>query len=765
MVFSMKWARRPRAHPFVRRMRCGYTPVKLIVRAMLYAREHMYAVTALGASLVVLTANAALFATGASIFASASASAAEAEEVRPALRVAGPLSPRNASYRLRARLDEVNHRIIGEGTLTWRNIERQPADRLVFHLYQNAFKNLTSTFVFEAGPQLRGEIMPQNGYGAIDMSKLTLNGRDLLADATLDDTLLIVTLPEPIATEATVELQMAWTVQLPRVFARSGWVDDFYAGTQWFPKIGVFDCADDATKACHWRAHQYHGFTEFFSDYGVYDVEIDAPRTSVIGATGVLTAQQDRGERRVHRYHAEDVHDFAFFADSQFVEVSERIFDEYGSVIVRLLTRPQHQPYTSRHLSAVRAAFFAAERNLGVYPYSSITVVIPPSEGLGAGGMEYPTLFTSMPLPFPSGVHFMENITAHEFVHQYFYGLLGSDEVEEAWLDEGITESFTATVMDELYGERCSAFDLLGLCISSIDEEWLGYRTTTRYMPIASRSFTILQGFYGPIVYSHTAVALHTLQRYLGKERFMAGLRRYFERFRFRHPRQADFVAAMSEGAGEDLTWFLQQALDSTRVADYQIYSLESKAHELGAGLWDCTSRPLAPTVENKARLRPHEDTADPMDPSWLRDRQALIAESQERACSDKGRPRPAGRHELGSEQTSTALYDSTIVVQRRGDFYFPVDILATFADGSTERTKWTLTEQQAGSEVRFKILRYPRRASPLVRADVDPEQTLLLDENRINNSRYIEPRRQPIARLYFSWVGALATLFDLLGA
>lgn len=679
---------------------------------------------------------------------------------------------------MRVRLDETTHRLTGEATLTWRNLEKQPAGELVFHVYQNAFKNYASTYIFEAGAQLRGDNMPEHGFGAIDVSEIKISGKNLRDKASIDDTLLTVPLEAPVGPSATVEVELKWSVQLPRVFARSGWADSFHAGTQWFPKIGVFDC--EAT--CRWRAAQYHGVTEFFADYGTYDVVLDVPAATVVGATGVLVSEKEQPDthRKLLTYHAEDVHDFAFFADPRFVEVKDRIDDQWGSVEVRLLTRHGQEPYTPRHLAAVRTALLMAEERLGLYPYSAITIVVPPGEGRGASGMEYPTLFASIALPFPSGIHALEDTTVHEFMHQYFYGIVGSDEVEEAWLDEGLTQTFTGMVMERMFGERCSELDLPWLCFSTRDFDWLAYRSSTRQLPISTRSYDLPVNLYGNVTYSHTAIMMRTLERYLGPDRMQSALRRYAERFRFRHPHRSDLVAAFSEGAGEDLSWFFNQAIDTTRVADYLVLDIENKPHELAAGLWDCPisgtppAAPSQPAVVTGALAVLSPAQAD------RRAQQELIRESQQAAClekaqdkKDKDKDKPdaslsPGRREFWppeSPSPKSSLYDSEVIVQRRGDFFFPVDILVVFADGSREETTWTLAEQQAAPETRIKILRYRRHKSAVARAEVDPHERLLLDERRLNNGRNADPVRKPVLRIVSTLLGLAHTLLDLLGA
>lgn len=689
----------------------------------------------------------------------ATAGATPAAAPSPALRVPGPLSARNASYKLRASLDATTHKVTGHGTLVWRNLENQPVDHLVFHLYQNAFKNFASQFIRDSGPQLRGATMPAKGWGYIDITGVRIGGADLLGKSTVVDTLMTVPLPTPLGSSAAVEVELDWTVQLPKVFARSGWVDEYHAVTQWFPKIGVWDCGGEGNR-CRWRAHQYHGFTEFFADYGVYDVELEVPADTLIGATGVRTSERIEGNRRIEHYHAEDVADFAWFADRQFIAVDRHVADEFGGIDVRLLTRRGQEPSIPRHFAAVSASLLEGERRFGIYPYRNATVIIPPPDGNGSGGMEYPTILTSFSFPAPEGVRILEVATAHEFGHQFLYHLVGTDEVEEAWLDEGLNETFTSWVMERLYPRGCTILDLPYVCLNDLDNDWLVYRGTTRRAPLATRSFELPRGSYGQISYNHTAVILRTLERYLGAERMQAGMRTYTDRYRFRHPRRSDFTAAMNEGADEDLSWFWDQALATSRVADYEVLHVSSDSHQLAAGYWDCPPRPLPAAIELPS-------TDDDQERAEL---QRLWQEASERACLGK----PPGRYELPVEEDkpkkgtpaakeAKELYDTEITVYRRGDFLFPVEIKVQFTDGSIETEKWTLAEQRAEPERRFKILRYLRRPSKVYSAEVDPHHQLLLDEKRINNGLLASADKRPVRRLWLSFEGAVQTLLDLL--
>jgi hypothetical protein len=669
------------------------------------------------------------------------------------LRLPGPLSPRNASYQISARLDPDRHTVTGTATLTFRNLESQATDRLVFHLYLNAFKNHASTFIRDGDPSHRGNEMEPGSFGAIDVTSLRVGGDkdDLRGRATVDDTLMTVPLPRPLLPGAAVEVHLGFTSTLPRVFSRSGYAGPFHAVAQWFPKVAVWDCDRERPEAgCRFRAHQYHANSEFFADYGTYDVTLDVPAGTVVGATGVLTAQESRDGRLIQRWRAEDVHDFVWMTDPRFIEAADTVHDEWGEVRVRLLTYPGQEAMIPRHLQAIREGLLELERRFGPYPYGNVTAVIPPHDASGAGGMEYPTLFTSLSGVTPEGVRVLESVTVHELGHQYFYGLLASDEVEEAWIDEGLNEAFTAWGVERLYGQRCNVINLLGVCLSYADTSWAGYRRILRRAPMATPSFLFPRGTYSGVTYSQTAVTFRTLERYLGKERLEAGMRRYAERFRFRHPRRADLVSSFNEGAGEDLGWFWDQALLSTRVADYAILSARTEPHRPAAGLWDCPPPPTPPGT----------------DPA----RAAQIREAQEVACAGKapGRhlllpPKPNDDERRG-KGAGNRPHDSEIWVQRRGEFFFPITLRATFADGSTRTERWSLDEQRRDPEVRTRRFAYENYPARLVRAEVDPDGVLQLDENRLNNGLLLQPDKAPARRLSFSLQAVAQLLCELFG-
>ena len=403
---------------------------------------------------------------------------------------------RVVSYSIDVSLDPATHTLTGIEHVTWHNPSSGAVPDLWFHLYLNAFRNTKSTFLRESGRQLRGVEIPVDGWGWTDITRMTLaNGIDLLHGATPmapddgnadDKTVLRTALPQPVPPGGDVALDIAFTARLPRVFARTGYAGEYYLVGQWFPKLAVYEAAGVRGRAAGgWNCHQFHANSEFYADYGRFDVRITTPQRFVVGATGHLESTERHGGGTVtHRFVQDDVHDFGWTASPTFVDVKDsfvasrevseadyaaaarlvgRPIDEMrlSDVGIRLLMQPSHMPQAPRLLRSIRAAIKEFGLWYGRYPYPTLTIVDPPYGGLGSGGMEYPTFITggtSVLLnhwPFEN-IHLNDEVLAHEYGHQFWYGLVGSNEFEEAWLDEGFDSYSTGRLVGRLFGERRS---------------------------------------------------------------------------------------------------------------------------------------------------------------------------------------------------------------------------------------------------------------------------------------------------------------------
>ncbi len=633
------------------------------------------------------------------LLALAGALAASAVPVR-----AAPLTPPIASYEISCRLDAEKKLIEGTELLTWTNTTSRPAATLQFHLYLNAFLNTRSTFRRDAGCIARGGApIPEGSWGSVEILRMTFaDGTDLRpalaylspADGNPDDrTVAEITLPRPVAPGETARLSLDFRSRLPRVYRRTGWKGDFFMVAQWFPKIGVL-------QESGWNCHQFHANSEFFSDFGDYDVSIDVPARyrGKVGATGKRVEERTgTGDRVLYRFRQESVHDFAWTADPDYVVVKD-FFREagLGDVEILLFVQPEHASQAARHFRAVKAGLSQMGRVLGAYPYQTLTVVDPPWGASGAGGMEYPTLITcGTSLIAPASVHKPEEVTVHEFGHQFFYGLLASNEFEEPYLDEGFNQYMTSRVLRATYGPTHPVVNVFGYRIPlGIDQNY-PVDVNRRYFEVATQDVHAQPSWkfrdvknYGSDTYSHTALALSTLENLLGLSAMDRALRLYADRWRFRHPTLADFIACVNQVSGRDWTWFFDRTFHSSGDVDYAV----EKA----------TSLPAKP-------------------PKGLFERDGKLSEG----------PPP--------ELARVKGYDSEALVTRRGETALPVEVLLRFDGGKTYRSAWD-------GEARWK--RFRIRGGPrLLEAIVDPDEKLLLDEDRTNNGKRVVPDPRAAAR------------------
>ena len=608
---------------------------------------------------------------------------------------AQPFPPPVASYQITCRLDAEKKRIEGTEVIAWKNTTSRPAATLQLHLYLNAFRNTLSTFWRESGGEHRDGSLPDS-WGSIEIARMTgPDGADLLSAMRFiapddgnphDRTVAEVVLPRPVQPGETISVAMDFVSVLPRVSVRTGYKDDFFMVVQWFPKVGVFEEKG-------WNCHQFHAASEFFSDFGNYDVSIDLPARykGKVGATGQRVDERETSADRVlDRFRQQGVHDFAWTADPSYLVLVDAFREAgLGDVQLFLYLQPEHASQAERYFRAAKAALSGYGRVLGTYPYATLSIVDPPWGANGAGGMEYPTLITGgTAWSAPKSIQRPEGVTVHETGHQFFYGLLASNEFEEAWLDEGFNTYMTDRVMNAAYGSNRVDLQVFGLHFPLGIDIHFPLDTNRRYFEVADWDVLASESWkfrsrrsYSSHIYSKTALTMATLERLLGTPAMDRALRLYAERWRFRHPTTKDFVAAVNESTGADWNWFFDRTFFSSGIVDYAVAQAESKPAVPPRGLFDGDGKLSAAPPPNLAKARG---------------------------------------------------YDSVVTVVRRGDVAMPVDVLLRFEGGRVHRSRWD-------GEARWKKFRVssgPR----LLDATVDPDEKILLDADRTNNGARTEP-------------------------
>jgi len=553
-------------------------------------------------------------------------------------QVSHALSTRVVAYQIEARLDAVKKTIDATEILTYHNLTGRPLDTFPFHLYLNAFQP-TSTFMREVRLYGTRGADPESGwdkehYGAIEVKSFEVVGQGDFTnrlefiqpdDHNPDDrTVVQVKLAKPVAPGADIVFKIAFHDQLPEVLERTGYKRNFFMVAQWFPKVGVW--WHDA-----WNCHQFHALTEFFADFGTFDVKATVPENYLVGSTGdLISTVSNRDHTKTVTWRAEDIHDFAWTASPDYKLIEDAWTGSAATVHIHLLLSPGHESSIRHYLQVIKGALDRFDKWYGPYPYDRITLVDPPQGASDAGGMEYPTLITcGTGWWVPEGVRLPELVTEHEFGHQYWYGMVATNEFEEAWMDEGINSYTEAKVMESLYGRGTSAFDLWGMSASDADALRLEYLALPDTDPLHRFAWQFMNSnAYAAVSYGKTATLLLTLEGIIGEDTMRRAMHTYFVRYRFTHPTGADFIKTIEEVSGRDLDWYFQQAVYGTNVLDYEVLAIRS----------------------------------DPLD--WFR----------------QPTPKP---------KKGVTLYRDTVLVHRKADFIMPVDVQIMFDNGDQTIEKW----------------------------------------------------------------------------
>ncbi|OAB43602.1 M1 family metallopeptidase [Paenibacillus glacialis] len=480
------------------------------------------------------------------------------------------LSKRVVEYHLDVSLDPDEKVLKGTETLTWTHPGKNTVTELYFHLYPNAFSSTDTTFMKESGGRLRNDVMPTDGFGSMTLTELeTADGLSLMHriqyvqpdDGNSKDTSLVkVRLPRPVKGGESITLNMKFEVKLPQIFARMGTAGNFVMAGQWFPKISVYEPAGLRGRTTEgWNLHQYHGNSEFYADFGIYNVRIHVPENYIVAATGfpIKSAQFLKGQK-IYQFYADDVHDFAWSASPDFI-VAEKPFSsqEVPGVRIKLYLDPAHKDMKERYFYAAEVALKYFSKWYGPYPYSTLSIVVPPEAGNGAGGMEYPTLVTAFGAKNDSPGYELERTVIHEIGHQYFYGMIASNEFEEAWLDEG----FTSYAEDKLMEQEFGIIPNLPIQAAIISPATL----TQEAWKYGS------QDHYAQNVYYRGKLVLKGIERQVGNQMMNKIMAAYTKKYRFNHPTTRDFQQVVEQVTHTSWKTYFNQYVYGKQMTDFAI--------------------------------------------------------------------------------------------------------------------------------------------------------------------------------------------------
>jgi uncharacterized protein YjaZ len=478
-------------------------------------------------------------------------------------------------YKIDVQLNDRNNTLNGNLELVYKNNSGDTLHYIWFHLWPNAYKDFSTPWArqlrkeFSAGP-----VRTEKGY--IENLDFKVDGsRVRIAYAPESFEMVQLLLSEPLLPGKSVRISTPFVTRLPKYTSRSGYSRNQFFICQWYPKPAVYDRKG-------WHPMPYLEQGEFYSEFGNFEVNITLPAQYVVGASGIMTNNEElemyreigrnnnsykkyvfyknKNEQKLKtlNFKADSVHDFAWFANKHFViRYDTLMLSSKKSIDVFSFSRSFVNSSWNNSTKFIKDAVIKYSSWIGEYPYPVVAAVEGP-ENNSSGGMEYPmiTLITSP----HSDTQSLDALIAHEVGHNWFYGIVGSNERNNPWMDEGINTFFAFRYEAEKYRSNSSIWDGMQADYKHLStDEFLNrmYRSISSYFyntPISTESTGFAnKGDYGFVVYTKTAQWMHMLQQAMGKEKFDAGIKHYYNTWKFRHPYPEDFKQAMEEASDLNL--------------------------------------------------------------------------------------------------------------------------------------------------------------------------------------------------------------------
>jgi hypothetical protein len=509
-------------------------------------------------------------------------------------------------YSIDVKLDDQRHMLLASETIEYTNNSPQTLIEIWFHLWPNAYKNNETEFARQelASGKTGFYFAKDEDRGFIDSLDFKVDGQSvkLEYDAKHIDIAKII-LNAPLKPGAKINISTPFRVKMPSSdFSRLGHTGQQYQLCQWYPKPAVYDRKG-------WHPMPYVNQGEFFSEYGSFEVRITVPQNYVVAASGVMDSNTEEEQQiaenisstdawyaagmpqnkdslvssqrtKTLTYRLDNVHDFAWFTDKAYkIRKSSVQLERSGRTIETwVYFTPQNGKEWKNAVQYVNDAVKYYSRWAGDYPYPVCKAL---DGALSAGGgMEYPTITIISPT---RDTMLLDEVIAHEVGHNWFYGILGSNERDHAWMDEGTNSYYEKRYMRTKYPNNTP----LDAMITPNLTEKLGiknfnpyYLQTVTYMlsarnaidqPLCLHASDYIGLNYGAMVYEKSAVIYNYLAAYLGQETFDAMMLAYFEKWKFKHPYPEDLKLHAESFTGKNLSWFFDELINTRKRIDYSI--------------------------------------------------------------------------------------------------------------------------------------------------------------------------------------------------
>lgn len=518
------------------------------------------------------------------------------------------------AYEINVSLDDSLHTLTANEKIEYTNNSSDVLEFLWFHIWPNAYKNNETAYAKQefVNGSTRFYFADEDQRGYIDGLDFKVNGNTIDWETHPEWIDVIkLNLNEPIKPGETITIETPFFVKLPEVFSRLGHTGKHYEITQWYPKPAVYD--NDG-----WHPMPYLDQGEFYSEFGTFDVKITLPKNYRVMATGDLINGEDEyawldslavegdelhslndkefgkaiknleklerissEEIKTLHFHQENVHDFAWFADPKWiVRKGELRFEESDrSVTLWSMYLPKNAELWENSIEYLSDATYWYSKFFLEYPYNHVSAV--DGDLSAGGGMEYPNI--TVISSDGNSKDLLEYVIMHEVGHNWFYGIIGSNERDHAWMDEGLNEYANIRYWNKKYGDRgetivISDFIQNKLKIGDdLNMPWFHYLAYSLRavpgdeQPIEMTSIDFEAMNYGIMIYFKTAIFTYYLQQYLGEEKMNEIMKDFFDKWKYKHPQPEDFRAVFEEHTDADLSWYFDDFFNSTKSVDYKI--------------------------------------------------------------------------------------------------------------------------------------------------------------------------------------------------
>ena len=505
--------------------------------------------------------------------------------------------------RIDVRLDDEQHYLHGYEEFIYTNNSPDTLRYIYLHLWPNAYANDRTAFSEQQVTNNSNSFYysAQKDKGHIDSLDASIDGQkiSLFSTPNMPD-IARADLPVPLPPGGSFTFSTPFRVKIPKVFSRMGHTKQAYYISQWFPKPAVYDRKG-------WHPIPYTDQGEFYSEIGSYDVSITLPRNYVVMATGncneasetewldslsklplpTFTAPKKITKRwrdsvnrfpksaadfKTLHFHEDRVHDFAWFADKRLI-VRKDSFSVPGKdepVTAYAAFLPSSKTNWIKATDYIKATVQRLSREVGPYPYKTVKAV--EGDMRAGGGMEYPTVTV---IDRSLNEANLMDVVVHEVGHNWFYGMLATNERDVAWMDEGINTFYEHKITRELRED--TSFENkkhVGIELDRLLYYQAAASGTDQPLNRTSGDYTKLN--YGADVYSKAALLFKWLEGYMGKETFREGMQDYFREWQHRHPYPEDLQAVLQKHTDKSLDWFFKDALKDNRRIDFALKKVRS---------------------------------------------------------------------------------------------------------------------------------------------------------------------------------------------